>query len=120
MEVDFSEAEDALDTEYAEEIEEAILRGESVAEDILGNGPFRHFLAERYGIACKSLRALMTADPNDPATIAALQADIRMWQESCDWASHTLDIAKTAEEQIREQDRGAMRELAGETEDIQD
>jgi hypothetical protein len=120
MDVDFEEAEQELDAEYAEEIEETILRGEVVAEDILGNGPFRHFLAERYKIACESLRDLMAANPHDPATISRLQADIRFWQESCDWARQTLDNARIAEDQMREQDQSVMSNLSGETEEVQD
>ena len=118
--IDFAEAEAALDAEFADDIEAEILLGEQVGGDIIGKGPFHAFLMERFEIARKALRALITVDPSDYGRIAALQADIRFWEEATDWARQALDNARVAEDQIRDQDREDLAELSGEREDVED
>ena len=120
FEGDFDDANEELDAEFSDEIEADILLGEELAADIVAAGTFRAFISERYAIAKQSLAQLAIVDPHDAATIAVLQADIRFWKETIDWARLTLDSAKIAEEHIREQDRGVMSELTGENRDISD
>lgn len=119
-EISFSAAEAELDATFAEEIEESILLGERVGRDILEKGPFRHFLAERYAIAQSAVRELIGIDASNQARISALQADIRFWQECCDWARSALVNAQEAEDQIRDHDREDFAAMTGEQEDPDD
>lgn len=119
-EISFSEAEAALDAVFAEEIEESILLGEQVGRDILEKGPFHQFLAARYTIALDAMRELIRIDASNQARISALQADIRFWQESCDWAREALVIDQEAEDQIRDHDREDFTAMTGEQENPDD
>ena len=95
---------DALDAaERRKELERATNKAAQIEIDLTDRGPLYYYLQERRNDAVAALMALATADPNDPAAVARLQASVVEYLNIGRWIKTVREEGEDADRAIEEE-----------------